>query len=278
MNEISNWKDITLNTLSDIGNRVLSVLPKLIGAVLVLLIGWAISKVIIILIKRILKLPQIERFSSKLSEQRFFGNINMKFGISKTILLFVKWALFLTALIIAADIMDWDFVSNEIGNLLRYLPQLFSALLVFFLGLYLARFVRKTVTGFYGSLDLGGAKAIGGILFYVIAIVTSVTALDQAGIDTTVLTNNVTLILGAFLLTVAISIGLGSKKIVESLLQSHYSRKNYEIGDKIEFNGMSGTIERIDNISLVLKTEKGKVVIPIKEIVENQVTLINDRT
>jgi hypothetical protein len=40
---------------------------------------------------------------------------------------------------------------------------------------------------------------ISSVAFYGIAILVTITALNQAGVDTTIVTNNVTIILGAFL-------------------------------------------------------------------------------
>ena len=57
------------------------------------------------------------------------------------------------------------------------------------------------------------------------------------------------------------------------MLRTFYARKTYEIGQKIEFNNIKGEVEAIDSISVVLKTDEGKLVIPIKDIVENQIKI-----
>ena len=180
-------------------------------------------------------------------------------------------------LIIAADIMAWDFVSKEIGNLLRYLPRLFSAIALFMIGIYIASFVKNAIRGFYESLNLSGSKIISNLVFYIIAIIITVTALDQAGIDTTVITNNITIILGAFLLAISIAFGLGSKDVVKEILLTFYTRKNYDLGDTVKINNVEGSIEAIDNISMTITTATGKTIIPIKEVVESQVEIISKK-
>ena len=45
------------------------------------------------------------------------------------------------------------------------------------------------------------------------------------------------------------------------------------VGDTIAFDGIEGTIEAIDNISITLSTREGKVVVPIKDVVSQKVTL-----
>ena len=44
------------------------------------------------------------------------------------------------------------------------------------------------------------------------------------------------------------------------------------VGDEIAFDGLEGTIEAIDNNSVTLSTKKGKIVVPIKDMVSKRVT------
>lgn len=101
----------------------------------------------------------------------------------------------------------------------------------------------------------------------------SITALNQAGIDTEIVTSNLTMILAAFLLAFALAFGFGAQKIVGDLLRTFYTRKTYEIGQKIEFNNIKGNVESIDGITVTIKTKEGKLIVPIKDIAESQVSI-----
>ena len=271
METVNQWKDMIFNSLGDMSSKVAEVIPNIIGALLILLIGWLVTKVIIYLLKKILKLAKIDVLTEKINDTEIFGKGDFKFKISKVIIGFVKFVMFLVFLIVAADIMNWDVVSQEIGNLLRYLPKLFSAIALFMIGIYIANFVRKAIAGVFESFDLSGSKAISSLVFYIIAIIITITALNQAGIDTSIITNNVTVILGAFLLAIALAFGFGSREVIQSLLFSFYSRKNYEVGQKLTINDVQGEIISIDNICMTLKTTKGKIILPIKEVAESRV-------
>lgn len=273
METISKWKDLTFSSLEQMSKNVADVIPNVIGAILILIIGWIITKIVLIILKRVLKLTKVDRVTELINEKDLFGTTDLKFNVSGVITGFVKWILYLVFLIVASDIMDWRIVSVEIGNLLRYLPKLFSAIALLMIGLYIANFLKKAIFGLFESFDLAGSKLVSNLVFYVIAVIIVITALNQAGIDTSVITNNVTIILAAFLAAIAIGFGFGSKEVVADLLRSFYSRRNYEIGQKIHFNNVSGTIESIDNITMTVKTAKGKTVIPIKEITQNQVDI-----
>lgn len=275
METITNWTDLTFNALNEMGIQIMGTLPNIVGAILILVIGWLITKLILMVLKRVLKFTKVDKLTDLINENNIFGNTDVKFNTSKVILSFVKWILFLVFLIVAADIMNWKIVSIEIGKLISYLPKLFSAIALFMIGLYIANFVKKAIKGLFDSLDLIGAKAISSLVFYVVVIIITVTALNQAGIQTEIITNNLTIILGAFLGALALGLGLGSKDIVGNLLHTFFTKKNFEIGQKINCDDVSGTIESIENMTMTVKTIKGKVVLPIKDVVSSQI-LIKD--
>ncbi|MEM8846616.1 MAG: mechanosensitive ion channel domain-containing protein [Bacteroidota bacterium] len=273
METINEWKDLTFNSLITMGRDIASALPKIIGALIILLIGWIVTKIILFVLGKILKLAKVDTLSEKINEMNLFGKGDFKFDIAKIILGFVKWLLLLVFLIVAADILSWEIISTEIGNLLRYLPRLFSALALMMIGLYVGNFVKTTVKKLFDSLEFAGSNVVSNLLFYIIVIFISITALNQAGIDTTIITNNITMILGAFLLAFALGLGLGSRDIITDLLRSFYTRRTYAVGDKIVIGEHTGTVEAIENNSLTLVTKSGKFVIPIKDVTSAKVQI-----
>jgi hypothetical protein len=174
-------------------------------------------------------------------------------------------------IIVVSDILNLTMVSEEISNLLRYLPQLFTALVIFTVGLLLANFVKKSIRSFFESMELSGAKIISQIVFLLILVFVSVTALNQAGVDTDIITSNITMIMAAFLLAFALAFGFGAKVVVGDILRTYYARRTYEIGQIIEYNGKTYEVLAIENISVILKTDTGKLIVPIKDISESHI-------
>lgn len=273
METINEWKNLTFDSLAAMGRDIALALPKIVGALIILLIGWVVTKVVLFVLGKILKLAKVDALSEKINDMGLFGKGDFKIDIIKIIKGFVKWLLLLVFLIVAADILSWEIISTEIGNLLRYLPRLFSALALMMIGLYIGNFIKKTVKKLFDSLEFGGSNVVSNLLFYIIVIFISITALNQAGIDTTIITNNVTMILGAFLLAFALGLGLGSRDVITDLLRSFYTRRNYAVGDKVVIGKYSGTIEAIENNTLTLVTKSGKYVIPIKDVVSEKVEI-----
>ena len=127
----------------------------------------------------------------------------------------------------------------------------------------------------FSSLELSGGNLVGNIIFYLIAIIVSVTALNQAGVNTDLITNNLSIIFASILAAFTISFGLGSRDIIKRLLFGYYSRKNLQVGNKIKTDSFEGVIKSIDNISVVVSSDNRTIIIPIKEIVDNKIEVIS---
>ncbi len=268
-------KKMNLSTIQDLGKDLLVYLPKILGAIAVLVIGWLVIKIVVSLLRKVLNKTKIDTWADKLNEIEIFSNSNFTFKPANFILYIVKWFLFLILIVVASDILGLEMVSKEIGNLIGYLPQLFSAIAILMIGIYIASIVRNAIQSLFKSVGLSGSNVIGNIVFYAITVIVSITALNQAGINTDIITSNLTIILGALLLAFSVAFGLGSKDIIERLLFGFYSRKNLTVGQRIKIGDNEGIIESLDNISVVLKTESERLMIPIKEINDNIVEIKN---
>lgn len=264
MEQLEAIKDSIIENFSTTGVSILK-------AFLVLLLGWFLVKLVIRLLKRALRFAKIDDLAKKLNDIEIFEGKKLNVNMSKIILTFVKWSCLLILIIVVSEMMGLTIVSEEIGNLLSYLPQLLSAAAIFVIGLFIANFVKKSIQTFFKSFELSGSKIISQLVFFILLAIISITALNQAGINTEIITSNLNLIFGAFLGAVALAIGLGSKAVVADLMRTYYTRRQYEIGQHIRFNDIEGEIIAIEDISMTIKTKTGKLIVPIKDITENQI-------
>ncbi|MEO9891855.1 mechanosensitive ion channel domain-containing protein [Aurantibacter sp.] len=271
MEQMNDWTKMATDSLMGILRDIAAALPNIFGAIVVLVFGWLFIKITRFILKRVFRIAKLDTVSEKINDAKLFGDGKFQVDISKILLAFVKWILTMVFIIVAADIMKLTVISQEIANLLRYLPILLSAMVIFMVGLFAAKLIKKALLGVFESMGFSGGKLVSSIVFYIIAIFVTITSLNQAGIDTSLITNNFSLIIGAFLLAFALGFGLGSKDVVTNLLKTFYARKTYVAGDKIKTKDIEGTIEKIDAIFITIKTEKGKVVVPVSDVVDTKV-------
>jgi hypothetical protein len=261
--------------LQNIWCSIVDFLPQLLKGVAFLIFGWIFIKITLYLVKKILAFTKVDSLIAKLNFHEIFGNSIIKIQPTKIILTAIKWILILVFIIIASELLGLKMISEQLGNLIAYLPKLISSLVIFGIGIYLANIARKAISSMFSSLELTGGNLAGNLIFYVIAIVSSITALNQANVETDLITNNLSIIFASILLAFTIAFGLGSTDVIKRLLFSYYSRKNLQVGDKIRSDNFEGVIESINNISVVLSSENKTVIVPIKEIVDNKIEILS---
>ncbi len=264
----------SLDFLKNVWQRMLNALPTVLLAIAFIIGAWLFIKIFIFILKKILKASKVDSLMTKVNESEIFGKKGVKIRPSKVIAEIVRYLLILIFVIIAADMLKLRSISEGISKFIGYLPILISALAIFIIGIYIASIIRKSVTTAIKSLDMTGSRLIGNLIFYIIVIFVTITALNQAGINTEIITKNIILVMGAVLISFTIAFGLGARDVIQRLLFSFYSKRNFEVGQRIKTKKIEGIVENIDNICVKIRTETGILVIPIKEFVNQKVEII----
>jgi len=273
MESIITLKNNAMQSLSSMWPEFSALALKFLGALVILLAGWLVTKLVIKAIQKILKIANVHKLDEKLNEIEIVEGKSLNFDTIKIVSKLVKWLMYVILIVVLSDVLGLEIISNQVNNLLGYLPQLFAALAIFVIGLLFANFVKNGLKSLFESMDLSGGKMISQVVFFLLLTFISITALNQAGINTEIITNNITMILAAFLLAFAIAFGFGAREVVNKLLNTFYARKTYEVGQKIIFNDETYVVDAVQSISIILKNSKGKLIVPIKDIVESQVLM-----
>jgi small-conductance mechanosensitive channel len=274
-NIVQNWSDVAFASLQAFGEKTLSVLPNIIGAIIFLIIGWLVARFVSFIVIKGLKLIKFDKVKNKLISEETLKNTDIEIIPSKIIGKFVYWAVLLMFFILAADILGWQSVSKELGSIVRYLPQLFSGLLILAIGVFIANFIRQAILAFTNTFGINAGKILSNAAYYIILIFLVITALNQIGVDTSILNANITIILGTVLFAFALSFALASKDLLQNILSGLYSKNNFKPGQTIKIGDVKGKILKIDNISVLLETDEGKVVMPIRELTQKEVHIIS---
>ncbi|MCU0394201.1 MAG: hypothetical protein MUE81_24085 [Thermoflexibacter sp.] len=275
MEQIVNWSELFLNSFQHLLTGLLGAVPKILGAIVLLGIGILISRLIGVIIIKTLKLTRFEEWMRKLKVHDLFEKAQIKTSVTEIIARFAYWVILLIFLVGIAETLGWSAVSEKISLFINFLPKVFISLIIFIVGLYIASLVRQTIIAAFISFGLSFGKLVSNAFFYFLLLFVIVIALEQLGIDTTIITSNVLIIIGGVVLAFAISYGLASKEILNNFLASLYSKNNFQIGQKIVLeDGAIGEIVKMDNISVTLKTEEGKLIIPIKILINEKIRIL----
>ena len=267
-----------MESLRSFGNKIMSVLPSVVAVIFIFIIGWLIAKIISYSVSKILRVGKFDAAAEKINAGKYLSKVNINLAPSAIVGKFVYWIILLFVFITASETLGWTAVSTEISKLIGFLPRLFVAIIILILGLYVAGFIRDVIKGITSSLSLSSGKFISNIVFYFLAVTISLTALKQAGIDTSIITSNMFLILGAVLASASISYGFASRDVLSNILAGFYSRNTFTKDMVIEVNGLSGTVTGATNVGLTIREDNGDItVIPMSTLIKHNVRIKNTK-
>lgn len=249
------------STLS-LGNQFTSALPKIAGAIALLLGGWILAKVLERLIRKALEAIKIDKLAARLDEIDLVRQTNLSIRPSIILSKTIYYVLLLLFIVAASDSLNMPVVSKQISNIVEYTPKLISAFTIFILGLVVSNFLKNIVHTTGKSLNIPSARIISSAVFYFLFITISITALEQGGMNTSFLTDNIKIILAGVVLAFAIGYGVASRDMARNILAASYSRKKFAIGDRIQFEDVIGEIVELDSTTVTIETENGEVLIP----------------
>jgi len=273
MNILLDLKDAVVGAIRETGSQIEEFFPSIIGAIVVLIIGWIIASVAAKILKKVIGKIGLDKVADKLNTIDVMEKANIKLIPSVIIPKIVYFFLLFMFISIAAKTLNWDPLTNQIQGLLNYIPILLSAVLLLIIGLLIANFLKTIVIKACDSFGISSSRLIGGFVFIVVFVIIAISALSQAKIDTSLLNTNFTLIMGGIVLAFAVAYGVAARNILTNLLSSFYTKKRYRIGQSIKVNDISGEIVDLDNTSITLKDHDKKVVIPMQTLINENVEI-----
>ncbi|PWI18013.1 hypothetical protein DI272_30555 [Streptomyces sp. Act143] len=164
--------------LNDAWSKIATFVPKLVGFLVVLAIGWFISKMITKVLDRVLRKVGSERLSERAGTARMLQN--SAFDLTGILCKIVYYTLMLITLQLALGVFGPNPVSATINGIVAWLPRGIVAVVLVVVAMAIANAVRKIVQGALSSASYGNTVAT--ILWGAIVALGVIAALDQAGI------------------------------------------------------------------------------------------------
>lgn len=207
-------------------------LPKVFGALVVLLIGTLIAKWIKKILEKSLELLQLSRMIKNTPLDAFFKHAEMGAKIENVIGTIGYWLFMLLVFQTAVSILGLESLAFVIDRVVEYIPRIFSAIVILFLGVLIAGVLESIVKGSIRSIDGKHARLLGKVASYLTLIIFVLVSISELGIAQQFI---IILFIG-FVTTITISmglaIGLGSKDIVHKVMDDWYRNLKNDLDQK----------------------------------------------
>jgi Conserved TM helix len=201
---IQDWGTAIFNALANMVNLILAFIPRLLGFLVILLVGWIIAALFGRAVTFLLRKVGFDRLADRIGITRFEQRMGVRMDAAGILGRLVFWFILLIFLVPAADALGLPTVSNVLNSLVAYIPNVFVAILVLFLGVLAATVVADLVRGAVASANIGNPNIFAGIARWAIIGFAALIALEQLKIAPALIIE----LFGAVVLAVALAFGL----------------------------------------------------------------------
>lgn len=273
MPAITGWGAAWLAAAAAALTNLLGFVPNLIGALIILLVGWGIASLLGMLTDRLLDAVRFDELMRRANVNEAIAQSGVKIAPSNLIGQLVKWVVLLVTFMVAADALRLPQITAALNAIIFYIPNVIAAIIIVGLGMFLANFVAGLVRGTSASIRMDTANMLSAIAYWAVVIFAVLAAVAQLQIAPNFIQTLYTAIIGAVALAGAIAFGLGMRDAAREYTAGREVSLTFHRGDRLAVENYAGTIEKIGFSNTLLRTGEGLVSIPNSLMLEKVVRI-----
>lgn len=204
--------DLFVASLHAFWGEIAVFLPKLLAALVLLLVGILLARLLRAGMKRGLEALGFGRMAEKSGLEALVKQAGVDLSLAGIIAGTVYWLVLLVVAVSAANSLGLESVAGLANKVILYLPKVVVAILVLVFGTLLARVVNRLVFAWLNGARFPGALGVSTGSEYAVQIFALFLALEQLDIGTTLLTVAFTIVFGGLVLALALAFGLGGRE------------------------------------------------------------------
>jgi hypothetical protein len=209
---IQQWGDVFTASLQGLWIGFVAFVPKLIFAILIFIIGWAIGVVVSRALAQVINALRINKLFESVGAKPMFDRAGFRMDIGRFIGEVAKWFIVLVFLMASLDILGLNQVNTFLQNVvLGYLPRVFIAAILVVIATLLSDSVRKFVEGSAAAMGSRSARLAGSVAKWAIWVFVIIIVLSELGIAPAFMQILFTGIIAMLALAGGLAFGLGGR-------------------------------------------------------------------
>jgi len=215
------------DTLSESFNKavadLVNALPTIIGALLILLVGWIVGRIVGGIVAGLLTRARFDELFSRYAGS-IYGDAPGQTRPSQYVGALARWLIYLVFFLSAANFLGWTQVSLLINDFLAWLPNLVVAVIIVIAAPVIGRILRTAIEASGDGLGLTNAPLLGRIAELAVVAFAVVIALYQVGIASDLVNILFVGMVGGMALAFGLAFGLGGRAVAEEISRNWYER------------------------------------------------------
>lgn len=269
----SEWTTAFSDSVSHLIQRVIAYLPNLLGAMVLLVLGWLLACLARAAIAR-LTTSGLAVLSRNTAIGRALERTALRERIPKVVGVMTYWVIVLFFVAAAVERLELRVVTTLISGLAYYLPKVLMGVVIVFAGFVAGNIAHSAISTAASTAGVSHASGLGRAAQILITFVGFVMGAEYLGIQSTFLIVIAAIAVFTTLGGAALAFGLGSGVAVSNIISAHYLLKTYEVGQTVRISGLEGRIVEISQTGVILDAAEGRIIVPAKKFSEEASVLV----
>lgn len=216
---VLDWNNLIVEPVREMLTKVIGYLPTLVGALVILAVGWIVAKTLRQLVSRALKATHFDKLADKAGISNILSKGGLKTSANEVLSSLVYWLVIIMVLVMVVNALGLPQASKVLESLFAYIPNVIAAVFVLVVGMFLANFVSGIVRTAAGNAYLPKPEVFAAVSRWAIIIFAGTISLRELGIGTLLVTTTFNIILGGVCLALALAFGLGGRDVAARYLE-----------------------------------------------------------
>ena len=220
---------IHLEPLRAILYQVGAFIPRLLVALVVVLVGWLVAKAARFAVTKALRAINFNVLTERAGLDNFLRQGGLAGDTSSLFGVLAYWLVILASLLIAFNGMGLSYIADLLGRIVWFVPNVFVALLVLAFGSYFARFVGDAVASYFRGVKMQDAALFAKAAQYAVMAFVILIALDQVKVGGDIVRESFLVILAGAVFALALAFGLAGKDWAKSCIERWWPKEARDV-------------------------------------------------
>jgi len=226
---MSSWQVVLLEPARTVLAQIGKFLLDGLLVIIILIIGWIISRVIKTIVTKGLRTVKLDELSGSIGLNELLDKGGITYSLSELMGVICYWLAILVSFMVAINAVGLTIAADLLNKIVLYIPNVIAAIFILVLGMFVATILRNIVITAANNAGLSQTRLLSKVVEVIVIAFSIFVALEQLKIGIRITELTLSIILGAVGLGLALAFGLGCKdiagKFVNELIEKVKSKK-----------------------------------------------------
>ena len=224
VNTVTDWSAGFITGLSAGLAHFFSAVPNIVGALLLLAIGWFVAGILGRLVTRVVRVVHVDTVADRIGVNAFLQRSGTKLRASNVLGEVVTWVVRLVFVEMAAEQLGMPQVSAIINQILGFVPNIIVAAIILAVGAFLGQLLGGIVRGAASEASLGNPALLARLTSGAVMAFAIIAALNELNVAPVVVNTLYIGLVAAVSLALGLAFGLGGRESAARLTERWVSQ------------------------------------------------------